>query len=424
MVARGRIDRRLESRAADHFATARRHSERQVMRHVEAAETASISLADSLTISDLVVSPYTVNEVASEKPPTNCTTVNGAQICEILPVQITVTLSDVYGIDETNAQYSAQGQVVLEWTDMRLALPSGTSRVQLDLDDAWYPEVDYYNSIDTTLAAQKLALQLNESGYAKMTHTTRFDVSLACRMNYAYYPGDKHALPFEVEIFSNPSDVVAFTEGAVNLLDGAEGMAVWNIANISSVISSETKPATSLSYSRFTAHLDTERILSAYIFNLYLPYYALLFVVFSTFFIDPRAVPARAALTIISLLTAISFYNHAAENLPPAGYFIFSDFFGIAVIFSACLALFSFIYVHWLLRKWTPIPQAGGPKNGALLPEAERLQATEGNDAAAERIDSLARRYFLWIALAITVGLSLPPIIRSFIQTYDEGDIK
>jgi len=375
------------------------------MLELQAQGADAMELAEGLELVDLLVNNATQHDVAHIRPPTE--TGHGP-----LPIAISVTLTNVFKIEETASTFSAEGQVVLQWRDPRLGMPTGVTRVQLLDNDVWAPQIDFYNDIgEIRLPATKTSL-LGEPGQALVTKTMRFVGDFAMRMNFLYYPGDKHALPLEIELFGNPSDAAFFNSSSVAMMPGAVGSTIWSVDDVVWRIDDVPKPSTGLSYSRLVVNLKTSRDITAYIFNLFLPILLMLFITWFTFFIDPRAVPARAGLTITALLVSYTFYNHVQEDLPTCGYMTYTDLFCIFAIVGGVAALLLFIRVHWLLR----LASDNKP------PDMVHKQPPIDYKARAEWADATARLLFP-VYILIAFCFALVPIFRSSQDSYDPGEI-
>ena len=142
-----------------------------------------VSEEEAATIDDLLVSHNHTGKLSIARPPApNCAS---APHCP-LPVDLTLTLSNMFGIDETAGTFKVQGQVILQWHDPRLRMPSGIDRVQLQEHDVWTPQIDFYNQVGSLqLPATKVSL-LGPTGQARVTKTMRFVGTFAHVMNYLY----------------------------------------------------------------------------------------------------------------------------------------------------------------------------------------------------------------------------------------------
>jgi len=362
------------------------------------ADTAVIG--ESYTIADLIVPGQDSDDISKSHPPT----VGG------VPVNITgiLTITNVFGISETDSTYTIQGQFVMQWADSRLHMPTGVSRVQLDDSDVWAPDIDFYNSIKLD-EKPKLSFLQTDAG-PMVTKTNRVTVDLTMRMDFTYYPGDKHALPVEVEIYSNPSTAVKFVETKVYLSEGAANLDKWDLTGVDWSTSEVLKPSTNLMYSRMTVHIEAARIILAYLFTCYGPLLLLQLIAWSTFFMDPKAVPARTAMCIITVLSSFTFYQHITADLATTGYVTFIDAVCVLTFLLAAIALAVFIRVHWLLRQVGKGPkEAGGP----VVDYA----------AKAEALDDSSQTYFPLLILFVQL-IGMGPVIRSWVLTFDMGDIE
>jgi hypothetical protein len=271
--------------------------------------------------------------------------------------------------------------------------------------------VDFYNGVDkwTSTIADKTSLLRRGLG-GVLTRTLRFNAQLTMRMDFTFYPGDKHALPIEVEIFSNPSNVVMFSESRVFLSEAASDLDMWSLTGVDWAVTEVIKPSTNLMYSRMTVHIEASRILTAYIFNLYGPMLLLQLISWGSIFIDPRAVPARTAVNIITVLSSYTFYQHVTQDLTKTGYVTIIDIVSVLTILQSALALAVFLRVHWLLRQ-----KGKGPKEaGAPVVDWE---------SRADNVDECAQKYFPAV-IVFTQLIGMAPIVRSWIMTFDVGDIE
>jgi hypothetical protein len=373
--------------------------------------TETADVWESLTITDLLAAGVTADQVRASKPPTICTSSG----CEPLPVAISISFADVFDLNELSSTFRAQGQLTMQWRDSRLIMPDSPpnlTRVQLNNDAAWTPQIDFYNvNGEVSKPVERLAF-LGAGADAKLTKTIRFWGDFETRLEFYSYPGDKHQLPIEIEIFGNPVDSVFFNETRAYLSNTAPALPVWRLRGTSWTVDDILKPATGLSYSRFTVRLNVERDITAYMLDMYLPLFLMNIIVYFSFFMDARATPARTSLTIISVLSSFAFYTHVAANLPFTGYITYTDGFCVSTILGAIYALLHFIYVHWLLRI----------HSGTVLKQVHK-KGDADTLARAEGLDEGARGFFpIWIVIGLT--FALVPMFKSMSYEFDNGEIE
>jgi hypothetical protein len=179
------------------------------------------------------------------------------------------------------------------WPDRRLILPDGNDRVQLNNDDVWTPQLDYYNSIGKVESpATKLAL-MNMGGITVLVQTSRFFATFASRIDGRFFPYDKQRLSIVIEVFGNPAAAVAFDPSDYHgkLMPGLINDN-WYIDDVDVEIS-KTFKVTGRAYSRLTANVLVRRKWTNEIFVAYVPVTILLCLAYASLFIDPvRRLPA------------------------------------------------------------------------------------------------------------------------------------
>lgn len=385
----------------------------------EGSNSAAVEIDDlqgaGLTIDDLLVGSATRKRLATSRP-------RGAPLL----LNISLVLTNIFDLDPIAGTVQAQGQTVLQWKDPRVHLPHhpvAADRVQLRNDDVWHPQLDYYNSVDLKQRATRTALMANPS---RLVRTERFVGKFAVDMTagFAFYPGDRHILSLQLELFGNPNSHVAFAPeaAAVRLLPGAAAaLGMWSVEAVHERVVPVEKPSTGVTYDRLVAEIHVARSPVSCIQATYLPFLSVLLLAYGSFFIDPRAVPARAAFTAISLLASITLYLGAKRELPPLGYFSLLDCAGLLVTFGSLFAGIAFVTVHWNLRmalhlKSSPPPQPPPqpPSDGSKGKGAERPQQRGVADSAwyeqrAGGIDKLCRDLVFPLYVCLCVGVFVAP---------------
>jgi hypothetical protein len=392
-------------------------------------QASSVAASAVYTISDLISSSSSADSVKTTRPPTDGP----------LKVDCRVIITNFMNADQVKGTFEVQGTVMTVWQDSRLVMPSDTTRVQLETGDVWTPTHDYYNSVSTTIAASKVAYQtwddksfmIHEEQGATLVSTERFVGTFAMRMSFGTYPFDKHALPIQLDLFGNPSSAVEYRTVQVELKDGLEDPS-WGIAGATSAISEVVKP-TGLKYSRMTVHINVNRLWINKAFSIYTPLVFIYVLSYGSYFVDPGPLPARTALTIVSLLSAMSYYGAVSAQLPARGYMTFIDVYCVFCIASCGIAVALFLRVHWLMRlekkadfkpddSWIdklalgPQPEAPDTKdeeNPTPAPIAERLAGYKMAPPSG-RLDILMRAIWPWFFFP-TFLLIIVPMVSEFI---------
>jgi hypothetical protein len=261
-------------------------------------------------------------------------------------INSTVVVTDIPSIDTDHERAEFQGQLVMMWRDPRLKLPPQVARMQLNENDLWLPQVDYYNVIGkVVIPATKTALvQKNEKSY--LVHTQRFFGKFGSRTDGTYFPFDKQLLPIVIEVFGNPTEAVAFNPDLyAGMLSHVPSTKDSFILDGTRTHLSDTRKVTGRNYSRLTVSVLVRRKWYNKLFPIYAPVTILLALVCMSVYIDPAAVPARTMCTIVCLLTSVVVYRNLSDSTPGFG---FTDALGVWTILSAAAAVSIFLRVHWL----------------------------------------------------------------------------
>ena len=102
---------------------------------------------------------------------------------------------------------------------------------------------------------------------------------------------------------------------------------------------------------RMTFYFDRQ-ILPKFV-SLYLPSFLIVCTTFVSFWVDNQAVPGRVALVITSILTLVQLLIANRKDLPPVNQVTALDFWLLACLTFACLALVEFACAYTI--KWTSI---------------------------------------------------------------------
>jgi len=345
-------------------------------------------------------------------------------------VNATVVITDIPHITDDKDRAEFQGQLVLQWADPRLKLPEGLDRMQIRDSDVWAPQVDYYNVIGAVaVPATKTAL-LQNADETYVVHTQRFFGAFASRTDGTYYPFDLQLLPLVIEAFGNPSDAVAFDpdhyKGLLSHVPSNKD--AFHVDGTRTRISEERK-VTGRSYSRLSVSVLVRRKWVNKIFPCYAPVTILLTLICFSVYMDPAAVPARTALTIISLLSSVVVFRNLANGTPGFGW---TDALGVWVIFCAAGAVAIFVRVHWLRQTedvaWKKKMESMAedysknqddePKENSTKKMLRKLGLFgRDSDPPSKRVDEVARKY-LPLIFAVEAFLIICPAIGALTHDY------
>lgn len=371
------------------------------------------------TIGDLITSGYTASDIATKRPP-----VSGA-----VQVDTKIVITNFMNLDQVSGSFEVQGTIMTVWKDLRLTMPTGATRVQLAAGDVWTPTYDFYNAVSYTTQASKIALiEWTDPAYKMYNYTgptlvltERFVATCAMRINFASYPFDKHALPIEIDLFGNPSEYVQYRTAEVVLMDGLSDPS-WAINSAEGSIADVVKP-TGLKYSRSTFHINVNRQWINKAFSIYVPLLFIFVLSYGSYYMDPAVLPARTALTIVSLLSSITYYGAIAAALPARGYLTYIDTYCICCIASCGIAVAIFLRVHWLSR-CEKVPKKEGEEPPADSWLDKMMYSIPGYQEApkSKRLDLMMHRIWPYFFVPTFFLIFYPMTDEWVIKGYQTSD--
>ncbi|XP_035227724.1 glycine receptor subunit alpha-1-like isoform X2 [Stegodyphus dumicola] len=222
-------------------------------------------------------------------------------------VYLNLDIMDIDQIEEEKMEYSLQFYVNEYWRDLRLNLTFLDKLQQVPsswVPDIWTPDIIFENSKGGwiyPLSIPNIVVQVHSHRY--LHRFTRYNMKISCAMFLRTYPMDTQNCFLSIS---------------------------------------------SCTFTALYANFTFVRHLSSHIFNVYIPSGLVVVLSFLSFWLNVRAVPARVALGLTSLLTLSTQASQARNNLPPINYLTALDiwlFFCIVVVF---LSLIEYATVYHL----------------------------------------------------------------------------
>uniref|UniRef100_A0A183BL22 Neur_chan_LBD domain-containing protein n=1 Tax=Globodera pallida TaxID=36090 RepID=A0A183BL22_GLOPA len=239
---------------------------------------------------------------------------------------------------------------------------------------AWYDRRLAHNCTHPLLVAHKsIAERIWTPGSMLVIYpdglvfkTLRIDVTLSCNMDLQLFPFDRQECPMAIQSY-------AYVESLVNLS--------WHVDPPYYPIT--TNPELKLNDMVITG-MRFERCTSPY--TMFRGNAMLVSISWMTFWLDPRASPARISLTITSLLTLTTMSNGARQDLPQVSYIKAMDIwqtFSQALIFLVLLE-YSFVSYFFTRRSFDC-------SHRSLNSEcSRRLQTKQGDGTTTEEANRAA----------------------------------
>ncbi|XP_035227714.1 glycine receptor subunit alpha-1-like isoform X1 [Stegodyphus dumicola] len=274
-------------------------------------------------------------------------------------VYLNLDIMDIDQIEEEKMEYSLQFYVNEYWRDLRLNLTFLDKLQQVPsswVPDIWTPDIIFENSKGGwiyPLSIPNIVVQVHSHRY--LHRFTRYNMKISCAMFLRTYPMDTQNCFLSISSLANDNTKMILKwlhqrkEGNLGIKD-----LTWSkIQPLKYYLANVTPGSRSYHWSGGTftalyANFTFVRHLSSHIFNVYIPSGLVVVLSFLSFWLNVRAVPARVALGLTSLLTLSTQASQARNNLPPINYLTALDiwlFFCIVVVF---LSLIEYATVYHL----------------------------------------------------------------------------
>ncbi|XGW03717.1 hypothetical protein V3C99_015134 [Haemonchus contortus] len=277
-------------------------------------------------------------------------------------VHVAVYIESMSSFKAQTMDFEVDMYLAMGWFDRRLA-HNCTHPIlvtsKLIADRMWHPDLYFVNSKFAYLqevTTPNLMVIVYPDGL--IFKSMRLDVTLSCMMDLKLFPIDHQECPLKIQSY-------AYIEQIVNL--------TWHVAppyfpvgsneeiKLNDMAITRTRYEKcagpypmfrgSAYWSCIRAFIVMKRLVLFHIIQTYIPTGMLVSISWMTFWLDPRASPARITLTITSLLTLTTMSNGARQDLPQVSYIKALDIwltFSQALIF---LVLLEYSFVSFYITR-------------------------------------------------------------------------
>ncbi|CCD64425.1 Ligand-Gated ion Channel [Caenorhabditis elegans] len=279
-------------------------------------------------------------------------------------VHVAVYIESMSSFKAQSMDFEVDMYLAMGWFDRRLA-HNCTHPIlvtsKLIADRIWYPDLYFVNSKYAYLqevTTPNLMVIVYPDGL--IFKTMRLDVTLSCMMDLKLFPLDYQECPLTIQSFAYIEQIVNLTwrDDPPNFPIGFNPDIKLNdmqITNKRFVKCAGPYPMFrgEAAWSCIQGYIVMKRLVLFHIIQTYIPTGMLVSISWMSFWLDPRASPARISLTITSLLTLTTMSNGARQDLPQVSYIKALDIwltFSQALIF---LVLLEYSFVSYYMTKRT-----------------------------------------------------------------------
>ncbi|EFP08337.1 CRE-LGC-39 protein [Caenorhabditis remanei] len=279
-------------------------------------------------------------------------------------VHVAVYIESMSSFKAQSMDFEVDMYLAMGWFDRRLA-HNCTHPIlvtsKLIAERMWYPDLYFVNSKYAYLqevTTPNLMVIVYPDGL--IFKTMRLDVTLSCMMDLKLFPLDYQECPLTIQSFAYIEQIVNLTwrDDPPNFPIGFNPDIKLNdmqITNKRFIKCAGPYPMFrgEARWSCIQGFIVMKRLVLFHIIQTYIPTGMLVSISWMSFWLDPRASPARISLTITSLLTLTTMSNGARQDLPQVSYIKALDIwltFSQALIF---LVLLEYSFVSYYMTKRT-----------------------------------------------------------------------
>ncbi|KAK0412669.1 hypothetical protein QR680_006344 [Steinernema hermaphroditum] len=277
-------------------------------------------------------------------------------------VSVAVYIESMSSFKAQTMDFEVDMYLAMGWYDRRLA-HNCTHPILIThkfiADRLWQPDLYFVNSkfayLQEVTAPNFMVIVYPDGLIFK---SMRIDVTLSCMMDLQRFPMDKQECPLVIQSYAYIENILNLTwhEEPPNFPIGSNTEIKLN----DMVITNTRTEKCSGPYPMFRGHgnwscirafIVMKRLVLFHIIQTYIPTGMLVSISWMSFWLDPRASPARISLTITSLLTLTTMSNGARQDLPQVSYIKALDIwltFSQALIF---LVLLEYSFVSYYMTK-------------------------------------------------------------------------
>lgn len=246
-------------------------------------------------------------------------------------VAVNIFVRSFSSIDDVKMEYSFQITLRQQWNDGRLSFKKKLFGMEdkiryltmTDSSKVWMPDTFFRNEKIGrfhNILQPNLYVRVFPNG--DVLYSIRVSLTCACSMHLALFPLDKQTCNLDVASYG-------WTTNDLVYMWKTGGSPVQLTANLSLPGGFKLDNHTSLkcdvvtatgSYSCLRVELVFARQLSFFIFTIYIPCFMIVIVSWMSFWIDHKAVPARVALGVTTLLAMSTTQASINSSLPPVAY--------------------------------------------------------------------------------------------------------
>lgn len=274
-------------------------------------------------------------------------------------VTVQVSVRNMYSVSETHMEYSLDCLLRQWWRDERMSYDNrddiNATKLELDtrlLGSIWQPDLYFKNekrgSVHGITNTNKL-LHIYRNG--TILYSMRVALTLTCTMLLQFFPFDTQTCTMEISSFGYTDENIDINWKKASPVEISHlELAQFRLSqDVTTQEYSETYETGT--YSTLKAALLIDRKTGYYALQVIIPSILLVILSWVSFWVDPKAVPARVSLGVTCVLTMTTQSSGIRQTLPPVSYVKAIDVWMMVCLLFVFAALLEFAFVNVSIRR-------------------------------------------------------------------------
>jgi hypothetical protein len=255
------------------------------------------------------------------------------------PVEISIFLLDLDGIDSANQSFQANVYFEAKWMDPRLTDESRDTAVTRRMDEVWHPRLQILNQ-QRVWSSLPDVVEIAPDG--TVTQRARVWGDFSQPLDLREFPFDSQTLEIPVVTAGYGENEVKLSPGAYSGIGERLSIADWKIAGWEMTTEVGIPGLEGAQDSGVAMVLDAERLRGYSWIKVIAPLILIVAMSWAVNWIDPKDAGTKISITITAMLTLIAYRFAIGATLPQISYLTRLDLF---IAFSTLLIYASLITV-------------------------------------------------------------------------------
>lgn len=243
-------------------------------------------------------------------------------------------VEEIPAISETNSAFTVEGVLTIIWCDPRLAFGDAGSGspghmiyleevAQSKLEEIWWPDLTFSNEISPR-AIDNDELIIFEDG--TVFYKEKFSVDLEGRFDLGNFPHDRQSLEIEIESFAWDEEYLTLhADEAMTGFSSRFELPEWHTVNFETKIEDVHEIGDRSPFSEFLMIVEVERKIGFYLWKILLPFFMLVMISWSVFWMSPHNLSERLGVSFTGILTVVAYQFVTISKLPAIPYLTLMD---------------------------------------------------------------------------------------------------